>query len=117
MKNRLSMELSVAATILALCVVLGFVAPAYFSRENLIDLFLANLPVLIIALGMTLVILTAEIDISVGSVFAICSVAVGALAKAGLPLPAAALAACLVGGALGALNGGLVAYLRFLPLW
>ena len=36
---------------------------------------------------MTLVILTGEIDISVGSVFAICGVAAGLLAKAGLPMP------------------------------
>ena len=104
MKRRLSMELSVAVVILGLCLVLAFVAPAYFSRENLIDLFLANFPVLIIALGMTLVILTAEIDISVGSVFAICSVAAGAAAKLGLPLPIVGLIACLVGAALGALK-------------
>jgi rhamnose transport system permease protein len=106
------MELSVGAVILGLCLVLAFVAPAYFSRENLIDLFLANFPVLIIALGMTLVILTAEIDISVGSVFAICSVAAGAAARLGLSLPMVGLVACLVGAALGALNGSLVAYLR-----
>ena len=48
-------------------VVLAVVAPGYFSGENLTDLFLANLPVLVVALGMTLVILTGEIDISVGS--------------------------------------------------
>ena len=44
---------------------------------------------------MTLVILTGEIDISVGSVFAICGVVAGLLAKAGLPMPLVALAACL----------------------
>jgi rhamnose transport system permease protein len=64
------------------------------------------------ALGMTLVILTAEIDISVGSMFAVLSVAAGVLAKDGLPAPAVALVACLAGAALGALNGGLVAYWR-----
>jgi rhamnose transport system permease protein len=61
---------------------------------------------------MTLVILTGQIDISVGSVFAICGVAAGLLAKAGLPMPLVALGACLVGSALGAVNGGLVAYVR-----
>jgi len=64
-------EIAVAVAILGLMVVLMFSAPGYFSRENLIDLFLANAPVMIIALGMTLVILLGEIDISVGSVFAI----------------------------------------------
>jgi rhamnose transport system permease protein len=59
---------------------------------------------------MTLVILTGQIDISVGSMFAICSVAAGVLAKSGLPSPAAAIAACLVGAILGSINGALVAY-------
>ena len=103
-------EISVAIAITALAAVLAIAAPGYFAHENLSDLFLANIPVLVIALGMTLVILTGQIDISVGSVFAICSVAAGVLAKSGLPLPAAALAACIVGGGVGSLNGALVAY-------
>ena len=59
--------------IVALGAVLAVVAPGFFARDNLRDLFLANVPVLIIALGMTLVILTGHIDISVGSLFAICA--------------------------------------------
>jgi rhamnose transport system permease protein len=59
-------EIAVAVAILALMIVLTFSAPGYFSRENLIDLFLANAPVMIIALGATLVILLGQIDISVG---------------------------------------------------
>ena len=74
MKNdpggRFRRELSVAMAILALSIVLAAAAPAYFSAENLNDLFLANLPVLVVAIGMTLVVLTGEIDISVGSLFA-----------------------------------------------
>ena len=61
---------------------------------------------------MTLVILTGEIDISVGSVFAICGVVAGVLAKAGCRCRCVAVAACVVGAALGALNGALVAYVR-----
>jgi rhamnose transport system permease protein len=105
-------EISVALAILALTIVLAFVAPGYFSRENLIDLFLANVPVLIVALGMTIVILIGQIDISVGSIFAICAVSAGLLAKSGAPAPLAGLGACFVGAALGALNGALVAYVR-----
>jgi len=103
-------QISVAIVIAALAAVLAFVAPGYFSGENLSDLFLANIPVALVALGMTLVILTGQIDISVGSVFAICSVAAGIVAKSQMPVPAAALAACLVGAGLGAINGALVAY-------
>jgi rhamnose transport system permease protein len=105
-------ELSVAAAILVLAAVLAVVAPGYFARDNLSDLFLANVPVLIAALGVTLVVLSGQIDISVGSVFAICGVMAGIFAKAGLPVFAAVLAACLIGAALGAVNGALVAYAR-----
>lgn len=107
-----SREISVAGAIAGLFLLLAFVAPGYFSRDNLTDLFLANVPVLIIALGMTLIILTAQIDISVGSMFAVCGVAAGVFAKAGCPVLLAGLGACLVGAALGAVNGALVAYLR-----
>ncbi len=105
-------ELSLAAAILGLGIVLGFAAPGFFSWSNQRDLMIANMPVLIAALGMTLIILTGEIDISIGSQFAICSVAAGVFAKSGLPMPVAALAACLVGALLGAANGALVSFVR-----
>ncbi len=95
-----------------LAVVLAGVAPGYFARENLSDVFLGNMPVLIVAIGTTLVILTGNIDISVGSIFAICGVVSGEVAKATGSIGAAALAACVAGAALGAVNGSLVAYLR-----
>ena len=105
-------ELSVAIAIVALAAVLAVIAPGYFAGGNLRDLLLANAPVLVAALGATLVVLAGQIDISVGSVFAICGVMAGVLAKAGLPVGAAVLGACLIGAALGALNGALVAYAR-----
>ncbi len=105
-------ELSVAIAIAALYAVLAFVAPGYFSRANFVDVFLSNLPVLIIAVGMTLVILAAQIDISVGSIFAVCGIVAGVLAKTGMPLALAILSAGAAGALLGAINGALVAYLR-----
>jgi rhamnose transport system permease protein len=105
-------EAAVGAAAAGLAVVLAAVSPAFFSGENLGDLFLANLPVLIAALGMTLVILCGQIDISVGSTFAICGVTAGVLAKAGAPLTIVAAGTCAAGAALGALNGALVAYAR-----
>jgi rhamnose transport system permease protein len=105
-------EISVALAIFVLAIVLAFVAPGYFSRENLIDLFLANIPVLIVALGMTVVIIIGQIDISVGSIFAICAISAGLFAKSGAPPAIAGLGACLIGAVLGALNGALVGYVR-----
>jgi rhamnose transport system permease protein len=105
-------EISVALAIVALWIVVALLAPGFFTIENQRDLLMANMPVLIVALGMTLVILTGQIDISVGSQFAVCGVAAGAIAKSGLPLPAVVLAVLLVGAAVGAINGVLVAYVR-----
>jgi rhamnose transport system permease protein len=101
---------SVALTIAALSAVLAGTAPGFFSRENLSDLLLGSLPVLIVAMGTTLVILTGEIDISVGSVFAICGIVAGLLAQAGVPMPGTILLTAMAGAVLGALNGILVAY-------
>jgi ribose/xylose/arabinose/galactoside ABC-type transport system permease subunit len=105
-------EVSVAIAIAALALVLLIVTPAFFAPDNLLDLFLANLPVLIISLGMTLVILTGQIDISVGSMFAICGVTAGWMAKTDAPLALVIIATCLTGMALGSLNGALVACAR-----
>jgi len=105
-------EFTLLFVIAALAIVLAAAAPGYFARENLSDLFLANMPVLVVALGTTLVILTGNIDISVGSVFAICSIVAGVVAKTSGSIALASVAACSVGAALGALNGSLVAYLR-----
>src|SRR4029079_17427364 len=105
-------EASLLIVIVALGLVLAAITPGYFARENLSDLFLGNMPVLIVAIGTTLVILTGNIDISVGSVFAICGVVAGITAKGSGSVGVATVASCLVGAALGALNGSLVAYLR-----
>ncbi|HEU5021933.1 MAG TPA: ABC transporter permease [Bryobacteraceae bacterium] len=112
MRRRYGRELSVAASIALLAIFLAFTAPGYFSAENLSDMFLANMPVLLIALGMNMVILTAQIDISVGSMFAVCGILAGVFAKMGMPVLAAGLGAVIGGALMGALNGALVAWVR-----
>lgn len=107
-----SREIGVAATIALLYAVLFVSGRGYFSAENFADLFMANVPVLIVSLGMLLIILTGRIDISVGSQFAVCSVIAGVAAKAGMPAAIAGLAACAAGALFGAISGGLVAFLR-----
>lgn len=67
-------------------------------------------PILLIALPMTLIIITGEIDLSVASIVGLSSVLLGVLHDNGLSVPVAALIALLLGAACGALNGFLVAY-------
>lgn len=87
-------------------------APSFYQPGNLADLVLANSPVLLSAIGMTLVILLGEIDISVGAQFAVAAVLAGWMAKAGLPMLLVAAGASFAGAAMGAVNGALVAGLR-----
>jgi len=94
---------------LFLLALLALRVPRFFRAQNLQDLLVSNAPVLVAAVGMTLVILARQIDISIGSQFAVCGVAAGLLAKTGLPMLLVALLAMLAGGALGAVNGALVA--------
>ena len=110
--NRYRREISAMIAFAALLVIVGFIAPAFFSVENIRDLVINNAPTLIVAIGMTLVILVAEIDISVGSQFAVCSVATGFLAKTDMPLALLFIFALLVGAAMGALNGLFIGWLR-----
>lgn len=95
-----------------LYVFLIFRAPQFFGSENLRDLAMANVPVLLVATGMTLVIIIAEIDISVGSIFGICAVICGALAKLGLPMMVVPIAAVAAGSLIGAANGTLVSFVK-----
>jgi rhamnose transport system permease protein len=110
--SRNKREISVALAYAMLLVVVGMVAPSFFSAGNLRDLAVHNAPVLLIAVGMTMVILIGEIDISVGSQFAVCSVAGGVLAKNGVPIPLLLPCVMVIGAAMGAFNGLLIGFLR-----
>ena len=112
MIRRYKRELSVAAALAILAVILLVGAPSFFGRDNLRAFRVSNAPVLVAAIGMTLVILARHIDISIGSQFSICGVAAGMLAKQGVPAPVVALAVLALGGGFGAINGFLVAGLR-----
>src|SRR5262252_7252498 len=110
--SRYKRELSAAAAYGLLLIVVGILAPSFFSATNLRDLALNNAPVLLVSIGMTMVILVAQIDISVGSQFAVVTVAAGALAKAGVPIPLLLPLIVLIGAAMGMVNGLLIGTLR-----
>ena len=103
-------EIAVALALTSLLGALALTAPAFFAPGHLRDMFIANVPVLIVAIGTTLVILTGEIDISCGSTFALCSVVAGLVATASDSVALALGVACAVGAGVGTLNGALVAY-------
>lgn len=110
--NRYKREISALLAYIILLVAVVILAPSFFSGGNLRDLVINNAPILLITIGMTLVILVGEIDISVGSQFAVCSIAAGFLAKTGMPMPILFACLLLMGALMGAINGLLVGWLR-----
>ncbi|MCF4119507.1 ABC transporter permease [Antribacter sp. KLBMP9083] len=103
-----------AATI-ALLVVVWSVATAsvrgFDGPLTITYLILDITPVLLVALPMTAIVVTGEIDLSVASVVGLSSVLFGLLHQAGVPLPAAVAGAAVAGALCGVVNGVLVAYL------
>ncbi|GEP33291.1 sugar ABC transporter permease [Nocardioides szechwanensis] len=85
--------------------------PNFDGPLTLYYLFLDTAPIMLIALPMTLVIITGEIDLSVASIMGLTSVMLGiGFSDVGLPMPVAILLALAVGAVCGGANGFLVAY-------
>jgi len=103
------------AIVLALaveCLILAVATDAFFSAANLSNVLRQNAFTAVLAAGMTFVILTAGIDLSVGSVVGLSGVLCADLLVRGLPLPIAVGAGILVGVLTGIVNGAAVTVLR-----
>jgi rhamnose transport system permease protein len=110
--HRYKREISVLAAYLALLLFLGIRAPRFFTSNEFKSIIVNNASVLMVAVGMSLVILCRQIDISVGSQLSICGVVAGLSAKHGMPMPVVALSAICAGAVMGAVNGVLVAFVN-----
>lgn len=99
-----------AIVVLLLVVVLGaLVSVRGFAQPITLNYLLLDIaPILLIALPMTLIMITGEIDLSVGSMVGLASVVTGVAVQAGAPFEAAAAIALIVGVVGGAFNGFLV---------
>ncbi len=98
-----------------LSVVLAIWAPNFFTTANLANVALQVAVLTIVALGMTLVILTEGIDLSLGPLLGLCGVTAALLVTAGYPLPVAVGSALVIGMIFGAVNGTLVAVVGMPP--
>ena len=111
MIRKYSREFTVAAALLILLASLAVAAPNFFELQPLLSRLTSQMPALVAAIGITLVIITRQIDISIGAQFSMCAVVAGIVAAAGMPLGVAVLAAVASGIVMGAFNGVLVAWL------
>ena len=91
-----------------LCAVLWALTPHFLTVSNLLNVAQQTSINAIVAVGMTYVIISGGIDLSVGSIVALAGVVLGSLLQGGQPLAVALPAALAVGLACGLLNGALV---------
>jgi len=95
--------------LLFLIVVVSFLNPNFFTVDNILNILRQTSVNAIIAVGMTLVILTAGIDLSVGSVLALCGAFAASLIAMEVPVLIAVPTALFAGAALGAISGIIIA--------
>jgi rhamnose transport system permease protein len=107
-----SRELAVLVVLLLLVAVATFMSDGFLSGDRWRDLLLTPSILLMLAAGQTLVIITRNVDLSVGSTLGLCAYTAGEIMSAGHSPWLAALGAVVLGGLLGVVNGGLIAFGR-----
>lgn len=110
-----SQALWVIVAILLACVFLSFATQAFATPQNIYNITRNFTFTAIIALGMTVVIITGGIDLSVGSVLCLCSMVLAVVMHAGFSIEIGIAVTLLVAVVIGAINGVLIAYLGFPP--
>ncbi|GGS25532.1 ABC transporter permease [Deinococcus knuensis] len=99
----------------ALVLLASLLSDRFLTGSNLLNIARQTSVNALLAFGMTAVILTAGIDLSVGAMLAVIGVSAALLDQAGLPFPLTALLVLIGGSLIGALNGVIVAYGRIAP--
>lgn len=105
-------ECVVLGAIVLLFVVVTFVNPRFVSANNLVTIFSGNAYIAVAAIGMAMVIMTGNIDVSVGALIGVLATVAGTLAVSGYPIWFALIAPLFVGMAVNTVIGVLVAYAK-----
>src|ERR1700688_3558647 len=106
----------VTVALLIICIVMSWLQPASFATTDNFYNTTRNFSFIgIMALGMTAVIATGGIDLSVGSIMGLTAVSCGLLLEAGYPAWSAVIVGLLAGGIVGLINGIIIAYLGLSP--
>ncbi|EPX75726.1 ABC transporter permease [Salipiger mucosus] len=103
-------ELLVALAILVLLLVVGAINPRFVSARNMTSVFSGNAYIAVAAIGMTMVIVTRQIDLSVGALIGVLATISGTIAVSGAPIWVAWAAPVVCGALINAVTGVLVAY-------
>jgi len=108
LNKALLMRLAPLFSLVLLVIFFSFSSPFFFNTENIMTIALQTSVIGIMAIGVTYVIITSGIDLSLGSVVAFSGVVVGLCASYSMPLIVCVVAGMLAGGLCGCINGFLV---------
>ncbi|TIP07708.1 MAG: ABC transporter permease [Mesorhizobium sp.] len=111
----LAQETWIAIAILVLGLVVSMIAPKFATPGNLLNIFQNACFIGIMAIGMTPVIISGGIDISVGSILGMCGVTLGIVLNADMPLVVGIAATLAMGVLCGTVNGTIIAYVKLPP--
>jgi ribose transport system permease protein len=115
LKAQRSRQIGTFAGLLALCLVLWAATPHFLTVSNLLNVLEQTSINAIVAVGMTYVIISGGIDLSVGSVLAVAGIVLALALEGGVPAPAAIVLALATGTACGLANGVLITFGRLPP--
>lgn len=117
MKNTMKYmsELTTVIALIILMVVITIINSNFLTANNLLNLLLQVTSNALIAFGMTFVILTGGIDLSVGSILSLSSALTAGLLGSGMPVTLAILISLILGCILGMMNGLLISYGKLAP--
>jgi ribose transport system permease protein len=110
-----SLEIRMLGLAVVLAVVLSLISPFFFTERNMFNILDQSVVLGIVAVGMTLVILTGGIDLSVGSVAGLCGIILAILLKADFPIAVAIPLAVACGAGIGLISGVLIAVFGLAP--
>src|SRR5690606_19587301 len=108
----LGQELIILGAIVVLLVVVGTINPRFLGGNNLTSIFAGNAYIAVAAIGMSMVIISGNIDVSVGSLIGVLATICGSLAVGGYPIWLCWLPPLIVGALINSVSGALVAYAR-----
>lgn len=113
--KKLSRKFGSLVILVVLMIIMGIIAPNFFSFTNIKNIGIQAAVNVVLAVGMLMVIIIGGIDLSIGAILALTGVAAAYMLKAGVPMFLALLISCIMGGALGCLNGFVVTYMKLPP--
>jgi ribose/xylose/arabinose/galactoside ABC-type transport system permease subunit len=108
-------KLGLLLFLIVLAAIFAVASPYFLTRENLTNVLVQSAVPIIASVEMTLVIATAGIDLSIGSILALSGIVMASVMKAGLGVGAGVTLGILAGGSMGVLNGLGVARLGISP--